>query len=252
MTDNPLTEAHRQAVPGTRWRHKKRGTEYTVVGRAVAQAPDDTPIADYNGVIVYRCERDGQLWVRHIHEFEDGRFERIDAAALPAPADRGADVEEALALATELESLFYRGKTLSNLRLRALFTLASALRASSAREAALVAEMEGLKTERDEADYAALTLSNDVSELGQKLADMEAGYLRRHKDAVDRFEAIATLTADLNAAREALKPFAAMADVPTYPRAPDAFAWGFNDAELYWGDFQRARAALSTAKPEGA
>lgn len=61
----------------SRWRHKKRGTTYVVVGQAQVQCPDDAPLTDYECVTVYRCEQTGDLWVRRNSEFRDGRFERL-------------------------------------------------------------------------------------------------------------------------------------------------------------------------------
>lgn len=58
-----------------RWRHKKRGTTYAVVG--TGQVQTDTPLADNAVVVVYRCEQTGDLWARPIGEFMDGRFELL-------------------------------------------------------------------------------------------------------------------------------------------------------------------------------
>lgn len=59
-----------------RYRHKKRGTEYTLigVGRAQGELQDDDPVVLYRG-------DDGGLWVRHQVEFCDGRFEQVSALA---------------------------------------------------------------------------------------------------------------------------------------------------------------------------
>jgi hypothetical protein len=58
-----------------RWRHKKRGSTYELVGEAQVQAPDSAPLTDYELVAVYRGD-DGKLWVRRVSEFHD-RFEPI-------------------------------------------------------------------------------------------------------------------------------------------------------------------------------
>ena len=63
-----------------RWRHKKRGTTYDLVGEAQVQANDDSPLTDYEVVAVYRGAN-GELWVRRLSEFME-RFEavpRVDA-----------------------------------------------------------------------------------------------------------------------------------------------------------------------------
>jgi hypothetical protein len=60
----------------SRYRHKKRGTSYTIVGTAQVQAPDDAPLTDFEVVVVYRGD-DGNLWVRRRSEFFDGRFEQL-------------------------------------------------------------------------------------------------------------------------------------------------------------------------------
>ena len=65
-------------APGgaVRYRHKKRGTEYTLigVGRAQGELQDEDPVVLYRG-------DDGGLWVRHQVEFCDGRFEQVSALA---------------------------------------------------------------------------------------------------------------------------------------------------------------------------
>lgn len=57
-----------------KYRHVKRGTEYTVLGEATVQA--GRGIHDYDTVVVYRDES-GELWVRPREEFYDGRFEEV-------------------------------------------------------------------------------------------------------------------------------------------------------------------------------
>lgn len=59
----------------TVFKHKKRGTTYTIVGTAEVQAEE--PLTDYEVVVVYRCTEDGKLWVRRTSEFYDGRFEEV-------------------------------------------------------------------------------------------------------------------------------------------------------------------------------
>jgi len=80
-----------------RYRHKKRGTTYTLIG--VARVQSDVPLTDMDQVTVYRCEETGFLWSRRRAEFEDGRFERIPPAQTPAEAGVGVnDVAALMAL----------------------------------------------------------------------------------------------------------------------------------------------------------
>jgi hypothetical protein len=67
----------RQVREPQRWRHKKRGSCYTLVGKAQVQAPEDGPLTDYEIVQVYVGD-DGEMWVRRLSEFFDGRFEPIE------------------------------------------------------------------------------------------------------------------------------------------------------------------------------
>jgi hypothetical protein len=72
------------------YRHKKRGTEYVLIGIGKMQADgwwaqaDDIGIgdildpADNREVAIYRSATDPtELWVRPREEFEDGRFEVV-------------------------------------------------------------------------------------------------------------------------------------------------------------------------------
>jgi hypothetical protein len=68
-----LTQIQFQGKP-VQMRHVRRGTIYDLV--CVASIQTDTPLNDYDQVMVYRGE-DGQTWVRPLSEFNDGRFEPV-------------------------------------------------------------------------------------------------------------------------------------------------------------------------------
>ena len=73
------------ATPPNRWRHKKRGTTYVLLGNAITQT--EAPLSDMDPVLVYQSEKDGTLWVRPGHEFLDGRFEEISPVTRPNRGD---------------------------------------------------------------------------------------------------------------------------------------------------------------------
>jgi hypothetical protein len=61
-----------------RWRHKKRGSTYTEVDRALLQAATG-PVGEGAVLVIYRDDQ-GRLWARQESEFEDGRFEEVGDA----------------------------------------------------------------------------------------------------------------------------------------------------------------------------
>lgn len=71
FTAATLLEKH---FMGPEYRHKKRGSNYVVVGEARLQF--SAPLADGDMLVLYRGE-DGVYSVRHPQEFNDGRFVHI-------------------------------------------------------------------------------------------------------------------------------------------------------------------------------
>jgi hypothetical protein len=69
-----------QAAQQPRWRHKKRGTFYTEIGRGTLQAEPSADLCEGDEIIFYRGD-DGRLWCRRVEEFEDGRFEAVAVAS---------------------------------------------------------------------------------------------------------------------------------------------------------------------------
>lgn len=70
--------------PAPTHRHKKRGSEYVLIGIGKMQAESWVDMfeggvlpVDMTEVAIYRDVKDGSLWARPREEFEDGRFEAL-------------------------------------------------------------------------------------------------------------------------------------------------------------------------------
>lgn len=77
---NVLRDASAPAAVRPRWKHKKRGTTYTEIGRGKLQSMDCGGLSDLEPMVIYQGD-DGQIWVRDQVEFEDGRFEFVPLSA---------------------------------------------------------------------------------------------------------------------------------------------------------------------------
>jgi len=65
-------------------RHIKRGSTYSAIGPALLQA--SAPCVEPDEMMVYRAES-GELWVRPLAEFTDGRFEALTTPPAPLPSE---------------------------------------------------------------------------------------------------------------------------------------------------------------------
>lgn len=116
---------------GATYRHVKRGSTYTVLGRAKMQIGyhqllGRCPLNDVDKVcahlerismVTYRAHEDDTLWVRPEEEFCDGRFElctRMDALVSSVSAklaELGIDGDGVLDLAEWIEAKIIEGET---------------------------------------------------------------------------------------------------------------------------------------------
>jgi len=87
LIDTPVSET---PDPRDRFRHKKRGTIYTVVGTAELQMATD--LVDGSFLTIYQGG-DSKLWARQEDEFNDGRFEKIEeVTTVRTPDPRDAEI----------------------------------------------------------------------------------------------------------------------------------------------------------------
>jgi hypothetical protein len=101
LSDPSTAEDACMAGEERRFKHKQRGTEYTLIGNGKVQCSPSGLLDDEN-VVIYRGD-DGSLWARRYAEFWDGRFEEVTSTADPRP-----DLLEALREARE--ALVYYSK----------------------------------------------------------------------------------------------------------------------------------------------
>lgn len=72
-----LDQDEAAAAPPARYRHKKRGSTYTVISDDAQSQVVGESISEGDRVVVYRSDVDGSVWVRPHSEFHDGRFEKL-------------------------------------------------------------------------------------------------------------------------------------------------------------------------------
>jgi phage gpG-like protein len=67
-------KASKDKTDSEEWKHKKRGTTYSIVGDVRVQC--ETPLQDDEMVLLYQSTQDGSYGCRRHSEFHDGRFEK--------------------------------------------------------------------------------------------------------------------------------------------------------------------------------
>lgn len=71
--------ALREQIPiGSKWRHKKRGTEYAIVELGMFQDATGSGEHDMELCVIYYSFARSSMCVRRAVEFLDGRFESVD------------------------------------------------------------------------------------------------------------------------------------------------------------------------------
>ncbi len=76
VVEKPTT-AKFTAKVGDVWKHKKRNVECVILNIGALQVEENRkPLTDMEPLIVYTHE--GNVWVRPVDEFHDGRFEKVE------------------------------------------------------------------------------------------------------------------------------------------------------------------------------
>lgn len=118
----------------------------------------------------------------------------------------------------------------------------------------------------DEAAIALTAADASIAELTRERDEARDSYQRAHQRAADNLRlanaaeaALAASQAEVERLREGLRPFARIMQeklkdyqdgTPNEGPADDKQAWGFNDIDLRWGDFRRARTLTADEPPQ--